>query len=217
MGTLTHGASRTLDPQTSEAISNAISSQGSEAGRWPFVLPDGRMIGPSGLALALASLSARQARELGLQTSGISGRPGSISSRSAALQQSLASKLQARLPLRGLTLFKMTWKVRTTPAGRPICALRASALFTSGSGCGGLPTPSGTSNHGKNHVAGRLDEWGGSSNPFRGTPRGPVHCPAFEFWAMGYPDAWPEQMPPAMPSSRRSLPNSSKPQEPSHD
>ena len=53
-----------------------------------------------------------------------------------------------------------------------------------------LPTPSGTSNHGKNHVAGRLDEWGGSSNPFRGTPIGKVHCPSFEGWMMGYPEAW---------------------------
>src|SRR5688572_9035969 len=29
-------------------------------------------------------------------------------------------------------------------------------------GCSLLPTPSGTSNHGKNNVSGRLDEWGGS-------------------------------------------------------
>ena len=55
-----------------------------------------------------------------------------------------------------------------------------------------LPTPSGTSNHGKNHVAGRLDEWGGSTNPFRGTPLGRLHCPRFEEWMMGYPDRWAE-------------------------
>ena len=55
-----------------------------------------------------------------------------------------------------------------------------------------LPTPTGTSNHGKNHVAGRLDEWGGSTNPIRGTPLGKLHCPRFEEWMMGYPDRWAE-------------------------
>jgi hypothetical protein len=71
-------------------------------------------------------------------------------------------------------------------------------------GFGSLPTPSGTSNHGKNHVAGRLDEWGGSSNYFRGKEVGNLHLPAFELWTMGFPEAWRQLMPPAMPSSRKS-------------
>jgi hypothetical protein len=37
-------------------------------------------------------------------------------------------------------LFKLTWKARITPLGRPISALRASALRTSGSDCGSWPT-----------------------------------------------------------------------------
>jgi hypothetical protein len=57
---------------------------------------------------------------------------------------------------------------------------------------GSLPTPSGTSNHGKNHVAGRLDEWGGSSNPWRGTEIGGISSPAFEEWVMGWPVQWTE-------------------------
>ena len=61
-----------------------------------------------------------------------------------------------------------------------------------GTGYGLLPTPSGTRNHGKNHVSGRLDEWGGSSNPFRGTPFGKIHSPRFEEWMMGFPDRWTE-------------------------
>lgn len=206
MGTLIHGASRTLSPETCAVIDSVISLQDSVAGHTPFILPDGRMIGPSGLARALASLSARQVRELGLQTSGISGPRGSTSSRSAALQSSLESRLRASPDLAGSTLFKLTWKHRATPAGRLICALRASGLTTSGSASGSLPTPSGTSNHGKNHVAGRLDEWGGSSNPFRGTPLGPIHSPRFELWTMGYPAAWRERMPPAMRSCRKLLP-----------
>jgi hypothetical protein len=60
---------------------------------------------------------------------------------------------------------------------------------------GFLPTPSGTSNHGKNHVIGRLDEWGGSSNPFRKTSLGKVRCPNFEEWMMGWPVSWTGLMP----------------------
>lgn len=55
-----------------------------------------------------------------------------------------------------------------------------------------LPTPSGTSNHHKNHVVGRLDEWGGSSNPFRGTDLYNVRCASFEEWMMGLPTGWTE-------------------------
>lgn len=58
-----------------------------------------------------------------------------------------------------------------------------------------LPTPSGTSNHGKNHVSGRLDEWGGSGNIWRKTEIGKLHCPRFEEWMMGWPDQWTALMP----------------------
>lgn len=58
-----------------------------------------------------------------------------------------------------------------------------------------LPTPSGTSNHGKNHVSGRLDEWGGSGNIWRKTEIGKLHCPRFEEWMMDWPDRWTELTP----------------------
>jgi hypothetical protein len=45
-------------------------------------------------------------------------------------------------------------------------------------------------NGGKNHTVGRLDEWGGSSNPFRGTEIGKVRCASFEEWMMGLPIGW---------------------------
>lgn len=57
-----------------------------------------------------------------------------------------------------------------------------------------LPTPSGV-NGGKNHTCGRLDEWGGSRNPWRGTEIGKVRCPAFEEWVMGWPVSWTELTP----------------------
>jgi hypothetical protein len=52
-----------------------------------------------------------------------------------------------------------------------------------------LPTPSGV-NAGKNHTMGRLDEWGGSSNIWRGTEIGKVRCASFEEWMMGWPTGW---------------------------
>jgi hypothetical protein len=60
------------------------------------------------------------------------------------------------------------------------------------SGCAGgvnLPTPSGV-NGGKNHTMGRIDEWGGSSNPLRGTALGCLCSPEFEEMAMGWPIGW---------------------------
>ena len=44
------------------------------------------------------------------------------------------------MALRGSTLFALTWKERATPSGLRICALRASGLRTSGSGCSSVPS-----------------------------------------------------------------------------
>src|SRR5690606_9010181 len=90
-----------------------------------------------GPAVARANLSARQAKEQDLLTSGIFGLPGSTSSSSAVLQSFLASRLQARTASLGSTLYNLTWKSRVTPAGRSIFALRASVRRTSGKGSGG--------------------------------------------------------------------------------
>lgn len=80
-----------------------------------------------GPEVALASLSARQAEQAGLLTSGTYGRTGTISSNSAALQSSLASKSLAKTVSVGTILYRLTWKERVTPSGRSIFALRASA------------------------------------------------------------------------------------------
>ncbi|MCP1404467.1 hypothetical protein J3D52_004626 [Achromobacter insolitus] len=88
-----------------------------------------------------ANLSPRQAKELRLMTSGTSGRPGTGSSRSAALQSSLASRLQARTQNLGSTLYSLTWKPWNTPAWRSLSRLRASVRRTSETDCSGWPTP----------------------------------------------------------------------------
>jgi len=62
-------------------------------------------------------------------------------------------------------------------------------------GFGWLPTPSGTSNHGKNHVAGAIEEWGGSWNSLRGTAIGKRKSQELEELLLGYPVGWTDLTP----------------------
>ena len=122
-------------------LPSAIFSRELGHGHTPCAAQGGRMTAPSGQAPVPASLSAREAKEKELLTNVTCGPHYSASSASADLTQFLASRLQALTALHGSTLYRLTWKQRTTPAGRSIPALRASAPRTSGSGCTGWPTP----------------------------------------------------------------------------
>lgn len=130
-----------FDQLSCEDLPNAIFSQASADGPLPLILPDGRAVCPFGLARALASLSARQVAAMGLRTSGISGRPGSTSSESAALSASLASKLRQQLGTAGSILYQQTWKQRATPSGALYWEHTASVHRISDSGCIGWRTP----------------------------------------------------------------------------
>lgn len=112
-------------------IPSAISSPVSASGRMPFENLDGVTTDLFGRVPVLANLSARQAKALRLMTSGTSGQPSTISSKSATLQSSLESRLRARTQTLGSTLYKMTWKPWVTPSGRSRSRLRASVLRTS--------------------------------------------------------------------------------------
>lgn len=129
------------NPTTSPDLPSVIFSPELASGRLLCGGPDGETIKKFGQALAPANLSARQAKDAGLLTSGIYGPHSSTSLRSASLQESMASKLQALMASLGSTLYKLTWKARATPQGRQICALRASVRRTSDSDCTGWPTP----------------------------------------------------------------------------
>ena len=120
---------------------SATSSPELASGLIPCASPDGLTINQSGPAPARASLSARQAKEMGLLTSGTFGPISSTSSASADLSMSLANRLQAVTQTHGSTLYKLTWKEWNTPSG--LCRLRqrASVLRTSESGPTGWPTP----------------------------------------------------------------------------
>ena len=166
---------------TCEDSRSATSLPGSASGHIPCGSPDGLTINQSGPAPARASLSARQAKEMGLLTSGTYGHTSSTSSASADLSMSLANRLQVVTQTHGSTLYKLTWKEWNTPSG--LCRLRqrASVLRTSESGPTGWPTPVANTNpqpetkRGLQHVSGaaRLTGW---QTPVANDSTGSTHC-----------------------------------------
>src|SRR3546814_12171236 len=59
--------------------------------------------------------------------SGTFGRTGTGSSNTTVLTSLLGSKLRAKTALGGSILYRTTWQELTTPAGRSLSVLRASA------------------------------------------------------------------------------------------
>ena len=118
----------------------ATSLRASADGLLPCVWPAGPTSGLSGPEAAPASLSPSPESAAEPPTSGTCGLSSDISSTSAALQESLASRLRARTDVNGSLEYELTWKDWAMPAGVPICALRARARPTSGKGCTGWPT-----------------------------------------------------------------------------
>ena len=143
------------DQMNFKNLLNVTSSQGSASGVTHSDPQGGKTTDQSGQDLVRASLSAAQAIKKGLLTSGTSGLTGSTSSNSADLQRSLENRLRRKTASVGSTLYKLTWKERTTPSGLSISALRASALRTSGKDFGSWPTPT-TRDHKGGYQGGRI-------------------------------------------------------------
>ena len=215
------------DQMNFKNLLNVTSSRGLESGPTLSGPQGGLTTDQSGRAHVPANLSARAAQERGCLTSGTSGLTGTTSSRSAALQRSLESRLRAKTGLVGSTLYKLTWKERTTPSGLSICALRASAPRTSGNGFGSWPTPT-TRDHKDGHeqqavpINALLGRVAWLTGPARLTATGEMLTgssadmsgggqlnPAHSRWLMGYPPAWDDCGVTAMPSSRKSPRHSS--------
>ena len=133
-------------------LPSATSSPGSESGPTLCDSQAGQILDPPGPDHARANLSPRQAKALGLLTSGTYGRTGSISSASSALQSSLESRLRARTSILGSTLYKMTWKPWVTPSGRSRFRLRASVRRTSGTAPTGWPCPVANDSRGSDYA-----------------------------------------------------------------
>ena len=203
------------DPTTCADTRNATSSPESADGLTPLTLPDGRVIDPCGLALALASLSARQVRAMDLQTSGIYGPPCSTSSRSAGLQSSLESRLQAVAQTHGSTLYTVTAREWVTPLGVSRSRLRASAHRRSETGFTGWPTPTTRDHKDTGNLDGSMVRKDGrmrhdtlprvawlSGSKGETDSHAPLN-PALARWIMGYPDVWENCAPTETPSSRK--------------
>lgn len=155
--TLTSGQLSMFGLTTSEAIPNAISSPASEAGASLSASPDGMTLDLFGQAPAPASPSAPPDGARRPMTNVTCGLNGHLSSPSAALEQSLVSRLKRRLDGAGSTLFSLIWRRKATPAGRPYYQLAASGLRTFGSDYGGWDTPTSETQR-KGHMLNLQDE-----------------------------------------------------------
>jgi hypothetical protein len=133
--------SRTCNPPILPDADNATSSPGSEAG---VTLYDWQAFQTAllfGQAPAHANRFRAQGSEEAKRTNGTSGLISTVSSRSAALQSALESRLRARMDVNGSPEYALTWKHWDMPSGRPICALRASGRRISANACTGWLTP----------------------------------------------------------------------------
>lgn len=106
-------------------------------GRTPSDALGGRTTAQFGQHLSPANLSARQARDLGLLTSGTFGQLAPTSYRSVALALFAENRLRRKTATIGATLYKLTWKDWVTPSGRVFSLLRASAGRGKDTGNGG--------------------------------------------------------------------------------
>lgn len=133
-------ASPTSAPAISPDTPSATSSLALASGATPSEPLAGQMELPLGLAPVRVSRSQWRAKVRALKTRDTYGPTGFGSSASRDLTLSLASRLRAAVASHGSTLYRLTWKTRSTPSGRWIPAQRASAHRTSDNGSTGWPT-----------------------------------------------------------------------------
>ena len=103
-------------------------------------------------------------------------------------------KTPPHLPSGASRSFSGTWPKWGSMRDGACWALTPPDIRTPAPECGLLPTPSGVKSE-ANHIVGRCDEWGGSSNRFRGTRIGSMCLPRLEEILMGWPMGWTELTP----------------------
>lgn len=143
------GTYKKFDHPTLPSLFSATSSLESAAGPTRSPSQAGQLIAPCGPEAALASHSAQPGKDLELPTLDTCGQSSPNSSASASLQQSLASRLRARLDVNGSPEYSLTWKEWAISGQEPICALRASGRPTSAKDCSGWPAPSASGSAGE--------------------------------------------------------------------
>ena len=114
---------------------SATSSRELVAGRLRCNSPESAQMNISGPEAVHVSRLVPQGKAKAKRTSGTCGPSCDVSSPSAILQRSLASRLRARLGVIGSLEYDLTWKEWDMRSGPPICALRAqSRKWPHGSG-----------------------------------------------------------------------------------
>ncbi len=130
-----------FNPQTSSDTGNATSSPASPVGPLQLDLLGGPTTASSGAAAPRASRSPSRVREKPRMTIGTCGPTSFASSVPDGPLSSWENRLRRRLARTGSTECLLTWKQRTTPAGRSLSQLVPSTRRTDGTGSGLWPTP----------------------------------------------------------------------------
>ena len=127
-------------PMISEDSARRTFLRASGDGRLLSGLLDGPTTARSGLVARLASRSRFLAGDRGATTHGTFGPTSIESFATGGPLCSWENRLRARLATAGSMEWRLTWRRKTTPAGRSISRLAASAPRTSETGCTGWPT-----------------------------------------------------------------------------
>jgi len=210
----------------SQVLPNATSSLGSASGVSHSGAQVGQTTGLFGPDPVLASLSPRQARELGFLIHATCGQTLPGTSTSVALQSSLENKLRVMTQALGSTLYTLTWKPWVTPLGPSRSRLRASARRISEIGSilspAGWPTPAASDHKGGYQggrirngklstdrldvcaqiaTGGRLTVSGGAQTGWSAATGNNVQLdPGLSRWLMGLPPEWCALAPTETPS-----------------
>jgi hypothetical protein len=120
---------------------SAISLQVLESGATHYVNQDGLIVDLFGQVVAHANHLVLQVPVKASAMSATCGQSGLNLSSSADLTLFLANKLKAQLSTDGSTLFKMTWKEKTTSLGLRVSLLRGSVRRISDTDCTSWRSP----------------------------------------------------------------------------